>query len=193
MEIKGKIKAVSGPREFEKVMQIGFTLEENSKKWYNVSDEEQLLNELKKSIVIKDAEIKFSYDEKTKAVSNLTLLKAPAKNSGQDDMTNFEDLLSAAHEKFKERLQIETELVKDGNGNPFINFERKEALFKAKVSVMSKDLKTVQVFEAHGDATEGNVGELIKPHFIRMAETRAIARALRWATNNATVAEEEKK
>ena len=32
---------------------------------------------------------------------------------------------------------------------------------------------------------------MIKPHFIRMAETRAIARALRWATNNAKVAEEE--
>ncbi|KKM14396.1 hypothetical protein LCGC14_1706610 [marine sediment metagenome] len=193
MEIKGKIKAVSGPREFEKVMQIGFLLEENDT-WYNVSDEEQLLNELKKSIVIKGAEIKFNYDEKTKAVSNLTLLSAPTKNSGQDDITNFEDLLSAAHEKFGNRLEIETELVKDGNGNPFINFERKEALFKAKVSVMSEtDPSTLQVFEAHGDATGDNVSDLIKPHFIRMAETRAIARALRWATNNATVAEEEKK
>ena len=193
MEIKGKIKAVSGPREFEKVMQIGFLLEEDDTFWYNVSDEEQLLNELKKSIVIKGAEIKFNYDEKTKAVSNLTLLSAPAKNSGQDDITNFEDLLSSAHEKFGNRLEIQTELVEDGNGNPFINFEKKEALFKAKVSVMSKDLKTIQVFEAHGDATEDNVSDLIKPHFIRMAETRAIARALRWATNNATVAEEEKK
>jgi len=32
---------------------------------------------------------------------------------------------------------------------------------------------------------------MIKPHFMRMAETRAIARALRWATNNAKVAVEE--
>ena len=191
MEIKGKIKAVSGPREFEKVMQIGFTLEEDTKKWYNVSDEEQLLNELKKSIVIKGAEIKFNYDEKTKAVSNLTLLSAPAKNSGQDDITNFEDLLSAAHTKFKDKLEITTEMVKDGQGNPMVNFEKKFALFKARVVVTSG--KNAQVFEAHGDATLENVSDLIKPHFIRMAETRAIARALRWATNNATVAEEEKK
>ncbi|KKK48865.1 hypothetical protein LCGC14_3140830, partial [marine sediment metagenome] len=159
MEIKGKIKAVSGPREFEKIMQIGFLLEENDT-WYNVSDEEQLLNELKKSIVIKGAEIKFNYDEKTKAVSNLTLLSAPAKSSGQDDITNFEDLLSAAHTKFKDKLEITTELVKDGQGNPMVNFEKKFALFKARVVVTSG--KNAQVFEAHGDATPENVSDLIK-------------------------------
>lgn len=193
MEIKGKIKAVSGPRDHKGVMQIGFLLEEKDL-WYNISDEEQLLNELKKSIVVKGAEIKFGYDKKTKVVSNLTLLSAPTENSDHDDITNFETLLSSAHKKFGSRLEIETEIVKDGQGNPFINFEKKEALFKAKVSIMSEtDPNTLQVFEAHGDATEGNVGDAIKPHFVRMAETRAISRALRWATNNATVAEEEKK
>jgi hypothetical protein len=34
-------------------------------------------------------------------------------------------------------------------------------------------------------------GATIRPHYIRMAETRAICRALRWATNNATAAKEE--
>ena len=49
-----------------------------------------------------------------------------------------------------------------------------------------------KVFQAHGDATSDNIkGEMIKPHFIRMAETRAIGRAFRWATNNAKVSDVE--
>lgn len=34
-------------------------------------------------------------------------------------------------------------------------------------------------FSAHGDASAKNVGKMIAPHVIRMAETRAVARALR--------------
>lgn len=34
-------------------------------------------------------------------------------------------------------------------------------------------------FKAHGDSTLTNVSTMIKPHMIRMAETRAVARALR--------------
>ena len=34
-------------------------------------------------------------------------------------------------------------------------------------------------FSAHGDASTKNVGKMIAPHVIRMAETRAVARALR--------------
>jgi len=46
------------------------------------------------------------------------------------------------------------------------------------------------VFTGHGDATPKNVGKMIIPHLIRMAETRAIARALRFALNLDTIAEE---
>ncbi|GAH86573.1 unnamed protein product, partial [marine sediment metagenome] len=59
-----------------------------------------------------------------------------------------------------------------------IDLENKYALFRAIVTGKNG------TFEAHGDATSENVGDFIKPHFIRMAETRAIARALRWYTNN---------
>ena len=45
-------------------------------------------------------------------------------------------------------------------------------------------------FYGHGDATPSNVGRMIVPHLIRMAETRALGRALRFATNAATLAEE---
>ena len=38
-------------------------------------------------------------------------------------------------------------------------------------------------FSAIGDANPENSGRLIAPHSVRFAESRAIARALRWATN----------
>lgn len=38
-------------------------------------------------------------------------------------------------------------------------------------------------FSAIGDANPKNAGPMIAPHSIRFAESRAIARALRWATN----------
>ena len=46
-------------------------------------------------------------------------------------------------------------------------------IFKATVS---GDMGT---FTSYGDASPKNVGRMIAPHLIRMAETRAIARALR--------------
>ena len=101
------------------------------------------------------------------------------KKSWAEDITNFETLLNEAHKKFGDKLSIET-------FSESVDFEKKTAVFKATVSVGN------QVFDAHGDATMENVAnDNIKPHFIRMAETRAIARALRWATNNAKVASEE--
>ncbi len=87
-------------------------------------------------------------------------------------------------------MSIKTEVIKDENGKPLINLKEKFAVFKATVIVSDGSLQ--QEFQGHGDATSENVtGEFIKPHFIRMAETRSICRALRWYTNNGC-AEEEK-
>ncbi len=116
--------------------------------------------------------------------------KSPAKKTGkwEDDMVTFETLLTKAHE-LKAKFSIKTEMLA-------IDLEKKYALFKARVIVSNGEIidneRAFNVFEGHGDATETNVtGEFIKPHFIRMAETRAIVRALRWYTNNGC-AEEEK-
>ena len=46
-------------------------------------------------------------------------------------------------------------------------------------------------FVGHGDCDEKNTHALIAPHYIRMAETRANAWALRWATNEGGPCEEE--
>lgn len=188
MQIKGTIHAISMPREFEGVMQIGFVLKENTKQWYNVQDSEEKLKSVLENFVIKGAEILFEYDQETKQVSEIKLLKAPQKGkegSWSDDMTNFEELLTSAHAKFgKSGFDIKTKMLN-------IDVSTKTAIFKARVVVFNQAIGN-QVFEAHGDALEDNVkGDHIKPHFVRMAETRAIARALRWATNNADVAQEE--
>ncbi len=118
--------------------------------------------------------------------------------SWEDEIVTFEQLLEAAHKKSNGNFSIKTWKLE-------VNLEKKYALFKARVIVYNhKARKEVSekmtdedegfiVFEGHGDATDENVtGDFIKPHFIRMAETRAIVRALRWYTNNATCTEEEK-
>jgi len=177
--IQGIITAVTQPKEFEGSLQIGFVVE---KHWYNISGEETDLKNLLKAIIIKGNEVKFDLTDNK--VSNLILLKTvKVEDKKFDDDTNFESLLDSAHRKFGDKLNIKTELIS-------VDYEKKQAIFSASVSIEYSE-NNIRVFTSHGDA-EGIKSDLIKPHFIRMAETRAIARALRWATNNAKTAEEEK-
>lgn len=60
------------------------------------------------------------------------------------------------------------------------------AVMKARV-----EFEDGRVFEAIGDASPDSVGRMILPHILRMAETRAVGRAYRWALNiGATMREE---
>jgi hypothetical protein len=84
------------------------------------------------------------------------------------EFVTFEGLLDVAH-KLGLR-SINTEMLGhtvDGS-----------TTFKATVTLLDGS-----VFVGHGDASKENVGTMIGPHRIRMAETRAVARALRFATN----------
>lgn len=95
----------------------------------------------------------------------------------EDEIVNFETLLSDAHSKGLK--EIKTQLLEK-------DMTAQWAIFKARVSGDNG------YYEATGDATQDNCqSSMIKPHFIRMAETRAICRALRWYTNNAQVSKEE--
>jgi hypothetical protein len=179
-EIKGIVKSVSSPKEWMGKLQFGFTLKENPKVWYNVAGEQDELNKIMKHIISKGNTIEFNFDQESKEVSNLVMKeKAKEEIESTEDMTSFEDLLSDAHKKFNGNFSIKTEMIQN-------EWEKQRAIFKAKVDVLG-----IGVYEAYGDATQENCGEMVKKHYIRMAETRAIARALRWATNNARVAEEE--
>lgn len=205
-KLKGIVRANTEPKEWNGQIQIGFTLEADSKKWYNISGEEEELKKIKDTLLKKGNEIEFDFDfEDTGQILNLKVVTA-AKEGGkwEDDIIDFKTLLNAAHDKGAP-FSIKTEKIE-------LDLEKKYALFKATVEVYAtaeqyikycigeiseeskhhKRMKLVE-FTGHGDATEENVtGEFIKPHFIRMAETRAICRALRWYTNNATCSEEEK-
>ncbi len=184
MKITGIINSLTKPKDYQGFLQIGFTLKSDSKLFYNVSGDKEILEDLLKTIVIKGAEISFGYDAASKKVSELKLEKEATK-SDYGDMMNLDKLLGAAHERFKNMLEIKTKLIS-------IDHEKKIAVFKARVVVMAKDKESIQYFEAHGDAKFDDLNKEIKEHYIRMAETRAICRALRWATNNAQCSEEEK-
>lgn len=91
----------------------------------------------------------------------------------------FEGLLECAHYEY-DLDGIDTDLIQkptEENGH--------EAIVKAVV--VTKDGKK---FSAYGDANPQNVNSKIRPHIIRMAETRAVGRALRFLTGYGTVFEE---
>jgi len=176
------IKALSLKRKSEG--SIGFMTKEEDGKWYNIKSEEKALDLLLATTLQKGNVVEFALE--LGVPKNFTL-KEKAKlgsngnaEGGMDDLTTFEDLLDDAHTKFKGAFSISTELIQ-------VDTEKKFAIVKAKVH----DRKSDQLFMAHGDADQINCGDMVKMHYLRMAETRAIARALRWATNNAKCAEEE--
>lgn len=94
------------------------------------------------------------------------------------DFVLYEGLLDEAHQQGLKR--IATTLIQiphDDNGN---------------VAVCQAEVETTKgTFSGIGDASPGNVNRMIAPHLIRMAETRAKARALRDAVNIGVSAVEE--
>lgn len=94
------------------------------------------------------------------------------------DVVTYAGLLNLGHDNGLKR--IETQLLQfPSEANDFT------AVFAATVETEKG------VFKCHGDANPGNVNGRIVPHIIRMAETRAKARALRDAVNIGVVSLEE--
>lgn len=114
---------------------------------------------------------------------NGLVTKIPIKNKagqvvGHKDVVTYRGLLSRAHD---EQLKaIETTVIQLPTKD-----NRLTAVFQAKVTT-SKG-----TFTGVGDANPENVNSQIVPHLIRMAETRAKARALRDAVNIGVVCLEE--
>ena len=84
-----------------------------------------------------------------------------------NNFVKFEGLLSEFHNNGGKSIETE-ELEKSTFETP---------MFKATVSGEKG------TFTGHGDANNSNVNSMISKHKYRMAETRAIARALRWYNN----------
>lgn len=90
--------------------------------------------------------------------------------TGTKDIVTYQGLLSRAHDEGLKRVSTELVQVPSDSND-------RTAIAKASVETGKG------VFEAFGDANPGNVNPFIVPHLIRMAETRAKARALRDAVN----------
>jgi hypothetical protein len=91
------------------------------------------------------------------------------------DFALYAGLLDLAHERGL--LSIETVIVQlptEANGNV--------AVVQATVR-LSDAQGVLRTFQGIGDAAPGNVNRMMAPHILRMAETRAKARALRDAVN----------
>ena len=69
-----------------------------------------------------------------------------------------------------------------GVNTEILQFPAKENGMMAIFRAVVKNNKG-QEYSGHGDADPNNTSEPIMKHLLRMAETRAIARALRWLTN----------
>ena len=98
-----------------------------------------------------------------------------------DERPLFRDLLSRAHNMGLTHIKTKAISISDP--------PERRAVFKATVTMRTED--GLLDFVGHGDCDDKNTHALIAPHYIRMAETRAIARALRWATNEGRTCEEE--
>jgi hypothetical protein len=97
---------------------------------------------------------------------------------GETDAVTFKGLLSLAHDEGLKSVTTKLlELPSEANG---------------RTAVVASTVETRKgVFTGIGDANPQNVNRRIAPHCIRMAETRATARALRLAVNIGEVAIEE--
>lgn len=99
-------------------------------------------------------------------------------------MVLYAGLLQEAHNHYLE--SIDTELLQmpaKENGDV--------AICRAVVTMGDPEGESKHRFSGIGDASPGNVGKNIAPHIIRMAETRAKARALRDAINVGVASLEE--
>src|SRR5216684_7657471 len=98
--------------------------------------------------------------------------------TGTKDVVTYAGLLSKAHD---EGLKfIKTSLVQAPTDD------------NSRVAIARAEVETSRgTFQGYGDASPENVNSFIVPHLIRMAETRAKARALRDAVNIGVVSFEE--
>lgn len=100
------------------------------------------------------------------------------------DFITLNGLLHEAHHQGL--LAIETQMINTDLQNP---------VFKTSVHMKGETLPSgqpqIKLFTGHGDANSSNVAKKVAGALVRMAESRSIGRALRFATNIDMVAIEE--
>ena len=157
-ELKDNIQQVKSKVGEEVILLI----DENNE-WYKVKKPKSQETETEKKEIKK-------LDDKMRSIDGARHLKDEHMISIQGTkFVKHEGLLEVAHKvglKSIETYRIDSSSAEE------------PVMFKAIVT-----MKDNSSFQGHGDAHSNNVNEKIKPHLIRMAETRAVNRALRLATN----------
>jgi hypothetical protein len=170
----------------------GIKVESNPEKWLNPSKDildniknniDKLKSYIGKKITLKmEDKDTFSFlalygaedgrmeiEEETIEEKEVLLDRKYIVNISGREFVTMAGLLDVAHKKGLKSIKSEMVLA---------DAERSNYIFKTEVI-----LKNGSSFVSYGDANPNNVGTMIKPHIIRMSETRSIARCLRWATN----------
>jgi|GEM_PF-6183666 len=164
----------NGIVEFVSTKNMGLKLEGSN--WLNfdsegskVSKEEMqtILNNIKKR-----SKVEVECDDKK--FRDIKVIEEPKE--AERKTTSFTELLDNFVDKYPD-YNKETEIIEVND---------KRAIIKVKLTM------GVRKIEAIGDAGEGSIkNSNTIPHYIRMAETRAFARAIRFALGTGEVAEEE--
>ena len=106
--------------------------------------------------------------------------KSTESHNYKDEYIGFEELFKQMHDLTEGEYSIITEIL---------DHDREKNFCLVKATIKGKG--EFKVIEAHGDASPDNVSSSIRPHYVRMAETRAIARAIRFYLGISTTAQEE--
>jgi len=142
---------------------------------------------LKEDLVLKELtseEASILIDELQKLVPQEST-KKPFKDRMEDYIT-FEELLKELHKKFK-KVSIETNVQTGEEGDGKAMKKLLDDGFVVRATVITEK----GTYTAYGDATADNTTKMVRDALLRMAETRAVARACRFATGIGKVAKEE--
>ena len=176
--IQRTIKALSLKRIEEGSIGFVTTTED---KWYNVSGEKEVLEELVKNVVAKGNEIEFEYNNGV--VGSLKLIqKAPEENAdmikiGGKDFMKYQGLLKKAHEKGENFSMVVLESTRNDD----------MTIAYCRVRLTAGD----RTFDGEGSSTPGNATAIGSSHPVEIANTRAKGRALRDYLNIGEVMAEE--
>jgi len=137
-------------------------------------------------------EIEFEYNKKgnynvvENSINPEVKGESKVKSGKDDDMKCLPELLDELHKMAKDKfLSIATR-------EKYVDYDKCKATFKAEINISDLDGKVRILSQGSGHADESKLkNENMKEYWYVMAETRAIVRALRWATNSGTAAAEE--
>lgn len=137
------------------------------------------INEVPEEIIKqfgRDDEIEVEYEIKDsdRGPRKVYLKLVRHNKADKDEANNFPEYLDRAHSLG--RLNIRTSML-------YNEPTKHTAVFEAIVRIQPHGKEEEETYYAHGDTDEASIPKNMFPHYLRFAETRAIARALRWATN----------